>query len=184
MRAGEYTDSDMREIPLFFVDYDECDPKKCSARKLSKFGLARRVRQIPFKSVVLNPFSAIALSPADRKFSEERGISAVDCSWNVADGGEGIPVIFRKNRGNPRALPYLVAANPVNYGKAFRLSTVEALSGALYIIGNTEQAEKLLSVFKWGKTFLELNREPLEEYRATKNSREVVVAQSLFMPDE
>lgn len=83
----------------------------------------------------------------------------------------------RQVRGTSRCLPILVAGNPVNYGKPTKLSTVEALAAALYIIGYKADAAELLSIFKWGHTFLDLNRERLEVYSTAKNSTEVVAFQ-------
>ena len=57
----------------------------------------------------------------------------------------------------PRKLPNIVPANPVNSGKIGKLSTAEAIASALMICGNRSQAEKLMSVFKWGPAFLALN---------------------------
>jgi pre-rRNA-processing protein TSR3 len=44
-----------------------------------------------------------------------------------------------------------------------------------------EQAEKILSKFSWGHVFLELNREPLQEYAAAKDSSEVVQIQAAYL---
>jgi pre-rRNA-processing protein TSR3 len=74
-------------------------------------------------------------------------------------------------------LPILVAGNPVNYGKLTKLSTVEALAAALFIAGFREEASRLLSIFKWGHTFLEINSERLQAYANAKDSAEVVELQ-------
>ncbi len=80
-----------------------------------------------------------------------------------------------------RALPYLLAGNPVNFGRPFKLNSAEALAAALYILGCKKQAEKVMSKFNWGHSFLELNKEPLEEYATAKNSTEIVKIQSHYI---
>ena len=155
------------------------DPKKCTTLKLKRFGLARvvqRVRWLPQGAVILNPFSAKAFSPADRSIITSRGLAAVDCSWIHASE------VFELNtHGASRALPYLVAANPVNYGTPTKLSTVEALAAALYIAGFIEEAERLLSKFKWGLGFIKLNQKYLDAYARARDSAEVVELQKKFM---
>jgi pre-rRNA-processing protein TSR3 len=149
------------------------DPEKCTARKLAQFDLVslhRTDRAMP-SGVVLNPHAEQALSPADRG---DRLI-ALDCSWETAESARfSIP-------GDHRALPFLVAANPVNYGRPFRLTTVEAMAGGLVILGGPDIAEELLSKFNWGDTFLELNSEPLERYADCADSTEVVAVQSDYL---
>jgi pre-rRNA-processing protein TSR3 len=78
-------------------------------------------------------------------------------------------------------LPYLVAANPVNYGKPTKLSTVEALAAALYIADFREQATELLSKFKWGLQFVALNKELLDCYLQAKDSTGVVEVQKEYL---
>jgi pre-rRNA-processing protein TSR3 len=70
-----------------------------------------------------------------------------------------------------------MAGNPTNYAKATKLSTVEALAGALQIAGFKEEAEKILSIFTWGHTFMELNTDLLEVYASAKDSAEIVKMQ-------
>ncbi len=161
-------------MELLIYHADQCDPKKCSGRKLVRFNLVRLTRHInqlkPF--LVLSPFSEKALSPEDRG---AKGLAALDCSWAHAEE------VFAKTRLRSRALPFLVAANPVNFGKPFKLSTVEALAAALVILGEPRQAEAILTKFSWGHVFLELNREPLAEYACAKDSSEVVKIQAGYL---
>lgn len=151
------------------------DPEKCTARKLGRFDLAdlhRSDRATPY-GIVLNPHAERALSPADRAESDR--LVALDCSWETA--GEAL---FSMS-GIHRALPFLVAANPVNYGRPFRLTTVEALAAGLAILGERDRAEGILSKFRWGHTFLELNEEPLRRYADCADSTEVVAVQSEYL---
>ena len=152
------------------------DPEKCTARKLARFDLAelhRSARATP-SGVVLNPHADRALSPADRT---ER-LVALDCSWESAREAQF------SLRGTHRALPFLVAANPVNFGRPFRLTTVEALAGACCILGERAHAERLLSKFRWGHSFLELNDEPLGRYADCADSAAVVAVQEEYLADE
>lgn len=149
----------------------QCSPKKCTALKLSRFALVKLVhsaKAIPRNAIVLNPFAAKPLSPAED--ANATTLVALDCSWEHAKE------VFRsyRSRARHRSLPLLVAANPVNYGKIAKLSTVEALAAALYILGEREHAEKLLSKFNWGHSFLELNRSLLEDY-ASASSMEALL---------
>ncbi|MFB6304989.1 MAG: DUF367 family protein [Haloferacaceae archaeon] len=150
------------------------DPEKCTARKLARHGrvdLHRSDRATPY-GVVLNPHAERALSPAD---ADAGTLVALDCSWESAGEARfSLP-------GEHRALPYLVAANPVNFGRPFRLTTVEALAAACYVLGAPAQAERLCSSFTWGETFLELNAEPLERYAACADSADVVAVQGEYL---
>jgi pre-rRNA-processing protein TSR3 len=152
------------------------DPEKCTARKLARFDLAtlhRSDRATP-SGLVLNPHAERALSPADRAHAA-RALVALDCSWESAGEARfSLP-------GEHRALPYLVAANPVNFGRPMRLTTVEAFAAALAILGEREAAERVLSKFTWGGTFLELNAEPLARYADCADSTDVVAVQREYL---
>ena len=151
------------------------DPEKCTARKLARFDLAelhRSAGATPY-GIALNPHAEQALSPADRE--ETDNLVALDCSWETAERA-----LFEMP-GVHRALPFLVAANPVNYGRPFKLNTVEAFAAALAILGEREQAEEVLSKFNWGETFLELNAEPLRRYADCADSTEVVAVQQEYL---
>jgi pre-rRNA-processing protein TSR3 len=160
---------------------NEDDPKKCTARKLHRMGLAdltERVAGVPRGAILLDPFAEKAVSSEDVEAAAASGLAALDCSWETAEGA----FAHARRRTLPRALPYLVAANPVNFGKPSRLSTLEALAAALYIYGEMDQARALLGAYNWGVRFLEVNQEPLEAYRACRTSGEVVAAMREFLP--
>ena len=167
-------------IPLYFFDGKQCDPKKCSGRKLAKFNLARQVYKLsslPPASLVLMPTTRKVISKDDLDVAKKSGIAVLDLSWKAT--GDNFPAGIKEDR--QRALPFLVAANPVNYGKPFILSSAEAFAAALIILGYREQARGVMSKFTWGDTFFTLNREPLEEYESAENAAEIIEAQSLFV---
>ncbi len=135
------------------------------------------LNELPSKAILLDPFAQKAISRADTTIAEKRGLTALDVSWNKIRKIERV-----RRKMELRSLPYLVASNPTHYGKPTTLSTAEALAAALFILGYREQAIDILAGFKWGPTFFELNREPLEAYAAAADSAEVVEAQRQFMP--
>jgi pre-rRNA-processing protein TSR3 len=171
----------VQQVKIVVYNAKQDDPRKCTASKLRRFGLVREVLQIrylPKGAVVLNPFSELAFSPSDRERIEKFGLVGLDCSWERAE-----KVLLKHVRGTSRCLPILIAGNPVNFGKPTKLSTAEALAAALYIVGFEQEAIRLLSVFKWGHTFLEINHEKLESYRKARDSTEIVELQKHFMAD-
>lgn len=103
----------------------------------------------------------------------------VDCSWARLDDTP-----FHKLRGkHERLLPYLVACNPVNYGKPLQLSCVEAIAASLEIVGFEKFAQFYLSKFKWGKTFLKINSDILSRYKKCQKSTEVVEVQQIYLEE-
>jgi pre-rRNA-processing protein TSR3 len=169
------------EIRLYAYHAGQCDPKKCTSRKLERLGLITfvpRIASLPGGTVLLTPEGERALSRADAPRARRHGLSVLDLSWKVTEKKGGFP---SAPKAAGRALPYLLAANPVNYGKPFILSSAEALAAALVILGEEGQARALLAKFAWGEQFLVLNREPLEAYREAVDSAGVVAAQAEFI---
>ncbi len=158
----------------------QCDPKKCTALKLIKHKKAKIITKkkiIPKKGIILNPFAEKALSPEDQERALKSGIIGIDCSWNESK------TLLNFLKKESRALPFLIAVNPINYGKPFKLSTVEAIAATLFILGSKNQAKDLLSIFKWGPNFLTQNKVFLETYSKTKNSGEIVEKQLIFLKE-
>jgi len=170
-------------LPLYVYHARQDDPKKCSARRMQKFGLAtvyETAGRLPRGAILLSPLAAKAISPGDEKYAR-RGLVVLDCTWGEV---ERIFPKLEPKRFQDRALPYLLAANPVNYGKPFMLNSAEAFVAALYILGQMEQARAVANRFKWGGTFLALNKEPLEAYAGAEDSAEVIALQREFMPSK
>ncbi len=170
-------------VPVIIYYTAQDDPRKNTALRLQRHNRARLVddlRHIPRHAVLLNPFAKKALSREDLPQMRRFGLLALDCSWRHAE--EAFPIL--QGRVRSRALPFLLAANPVNYGRPFKLTTAEAIGAALWIAGETRQARKVLSALSFGEQFLELNRQPLEDYAACETSTEVVEAQMHYLDEE
>ncbi len=155
------------------------DPKKCTAEKLCRMKLAIPVSKpwkIPRLAIVLNPSTEEVYSSKDKEYIEH-GLVAIDCSWKNVD------VVFnRRLKGLNRRLPLLLAGNPVNYAKIGRLSSAEAVSAALYIAGYVEYSQSVISIFRWGQTFLNLNNDLLREYRLAETSERVMEIEREYFP--
>ena len=163
---------------LLVYEFRQDDPKKCTSARLRKSRLVQslpNMRRIPSSAIVLNPTSSKTLSLEDRELILRSGLVALDCSWNLSEG-----VFDRNIPGNNRRLPILLAGNPTNYGIPGRLSTAEALAAALILTGFPQRAKEILSLFKWGETFLSLNHDPLEKYAAAKSSELSFLEEEFF----
>ncbi len=155
------------------------DPSKCTAAKLAKFHIAEPVRFIRKDTIVLSPFSDTLLTRNDAKIAG--AVCAIDCSWERADEVAKHQRVFSSGIG--RRLPAMLAANPVNYAKLGKLSSAEALAGALYILGDRQTAAEILNKFKWGHTFLELNANLLEDYAKAETPEQVKQVQQEYFPN-
>jgi pre-rRNA-processing protein TSR3 len=146
------------------------DPFKCTAAKLAKFHLAEPVKFIRKTSIVLNPFSAEPVLKKDTEIADS--VCAIDCSWERAD--EVLKHQRLASHGIGRRLPAMLAANPTSYAKLGKLSSAEALAGALHILGEKALAAEMMEKFKWGHTFLELNSNLLDDYAKAESEEQVV----------
>ena len=143
------------------------DPKKCTAAKIVKFKLATSVRTTKPNTLLLDPFAEKTLLRSDA--SLVNSITGIDCSWELAG-----KTFTKKFSGIARKLPPLLAGNPVNYSKLNKLTTVEAIAGAAFIMGFQSLAHELLGKFKWGHTFYDLNQSLLEDYSKANSEEEII----------
>lgn len=81
-------------------------------------------------------------------------------------------------------MPYLVAANTVNYGRPYKLNCAEALAGGLVICGFREDAELVMSKFGYGEEFLRLNAVLLEAYSKCRDGAEVIAVQERYLAEQ
>lgn len=125
----------------------------------------------------MSPKGTKAVSPADRDIVQEYGLAVVECSWAKLDD-----VPFAKIRSpHERLLPYLVATNPVNYGKPWKLNCAEAFAACLCITGFSDYADIVMGKFKWGHAFKKVNGQLLEKYAACKDSVDIIRAQDEWL---
>ncbi len=164
---------------IFTVELREDDPAKCTSAKMRKFHLARSIplTKISRESIVLNPFALETLSNSDRSSALRGGIVVIDCSWVKASN-----TFKGRLKGYQRRLPTLMAGNPTNYSKLNSLSSLEAASAAMYILGFHSLSERLLSLYKWGETFHSLNINALNDYSAATSQEELGRIETDYFP--
>ncbi|MHA2293718.1 MAG: DUF367 family protein [Candidatus Hodarchaeales archaeon] len=175
-------------ITIFYAN--QCDRKRCTGLKIWRFfqqhrfptihnlRLIKQISQIPRFSLVLNPLANRVISFDDSEIFTRSGITVLDCSWNQAED------IFSEHFPNLRSLPQLIAANPVNYGKPSKLTSVEALAASLHILNKEKLAKELLSVFKWGVQFSTLNSNLLRDYATCNNGDEIRTVENEYFQDK
>jgi pre-rRNA-processing protein TSR3 len=168
----------LKGLRLRMWDFAQCDPKRCTGARLARRGIFDRMNlKQHFRGIVLSPEGKVAVSPADKEILETSGMSLIDCSWARL---KEIP--FRQMQaGHHRLLPFMVAANPVNYGRPGKLSCAEAAAATLYICGKADAARAILDQFGWGAEFLKINQEVLDLYASCKDAEEVVRKQNEWL---
>ncbi|PVH92658.1 DUF367-domain-containing protein [Periconia macrospinosa] len=159
-------------------DLGHCDAKRCSGKRLMRLGLLRELHVgQKFAGVVVSPKGKKVVSREDNEILEQYGAAVVEASWNRID-----EVPFGKIGGKcERLLPYLVAANPTNYGKPWRLNCVEALAATYYICGHPDWAEDILASFSYGEAFLDINAALLKRYSNCENEEQIKKAEEKWM---
>lgn len=159
-------------------DLGHCDAKRCSGKRLMRLGMMRELHVgQKFAGVVVSPKAKKIISKEDKELLEQYGAAVVEASWKRID-----EVPFGRIGGKcERLLPYLVAANPTNYGRPWRLNCVEALASCFYICGHPEWAESILSTFSYGEAFLEINSALLKRYMACENEEEIKKAEEVWL---
>ncbi len=97
------------KLRLYIYHTGHCDPKKCTARKLAKYKLAlilNDIKDLPVNLLFLDPTAEKALSPEDKERAQ-RGIAALDCSWEEV--AQVFPAVRRKKLWR-RALPFFTSS--------------------------------------------------------------------------
>ncbi|WP_337861146.1 DUF367 family protein [Ferroplasma sp.] len=160
---------------IFYVYMNQDDPKKSTMKKLERYGMAIKisVNKI-YNKLYLTPYSDNFLLNSCRILFHERGIVVVDGSWNRINTIEN----FKGKNG--KKLPLLLPVNPVNYGKPGKLSSLEALAAALYIMGYIELAEQVISKYSWAQNFINTNIEPLNDYMKCNSNEDCIEAQDNY----
>ena len=173
-------DGQPQEVPFKAACWDlgHCDPKRCSGKRLMKLGLMRELHMGQrHNGVIITPNGKHTISPADREIMDAYGAAVVECSWARTK-----EVAWNKVGGKcERLLPYLVAANQVNYGKPWRLNCVEALAAAFYICGHPDWAEEVLKPFTYGESFLQINSSLLRKYARCADEAEMKQTEKEWM---
>lgn len=134
------------------------------------------------------------VSAADKELLEQYGAAVVECSWArikevpwAKIGGKCERLCEQHDSLRyfrsflTETVPYLVAANSVNYGRPWRLNCAEAIAACFFICGHEDWAHEVLAHFSFGEPFLEINAQLLKRYAACSNEEEVKKAEEIWL---
>ena len=167
-------------IKLTMLYFDQCDPKKCTGKKMERLGLLSEMKFYPnYGGILLTPNGKKICSIEDHDIIKKKGICVIDCSWAKFN-----ELNLNLNKIETRALPFMVAVNPVNFGKAYKLTCAEAFAGSLFLGGFEREAKFIMNHFKWGENFFKINKELFDKYKGITSQDELKSIQEKYVNDE
>ena len=180
---GEEEEDDEYEeftIKLSMLYFDQCDPKKCTGKKMERLGLLKEIKfSKNYGGILLTPTGKKICSIVDHDIIEKKGICVIDCSWAKFE-----ELHLDLHKIETRSLPFMVAVNPVNFGKAYKLSCVEAFAACLYLGGFEKESKFILDHFKWGEHFFKVNEELFGKYKGISSQEQLKEIQEKYINDE
>ena len=167
-------------VKLSMLYFDQCDPKKCTGKKLERLGLLKEIKfSRNYGGILLTPTGKKICSIEDHDIISKKGICVIDCSWAKFE-----ELHLDLHKIETRSLPFMVAVNPVNFGKAYKLSCAEAFAACLFLGGFEKEARFLMDHFKWGEHFFKVNEELFGKYRGITSQDELKNIQEKYINDE
>ena len=167
-------------IKLSMLYFDQCDPKKCTGKKMERLGLLKETKfSRNYGGILLTPNGKKICSIEDHEIIANKGICVIDCSWAKFN-----ELHLDLHKIETRSLPFMVAVNPVNFGKAFKLSCAEAFAACLLLGGFEKEARFIMDHFKWGEHFFKINEELFGKYKGVKSQDELKEIQEKYINDE
>jgi pre-rRNA-processing protein TSR3 len=167
-------------IKLSMLYFDQCDPKKCTGKKMERLGLLKETKfSRNYGGILLTPNGKKICSIEDHDIIANKGICVIDCSWAKFN-----ELHLDLHKIETRSLPFMVAVNPVNFGKAFKLSCAEAFAACLLLGGFEKEARFIMDHFKWGEHFFKINEELFGKYKGVKSQEELKEIQEKYINDE
>ncbi len=167
-------------IKLSMLYFDQCDPKKCTGKKMERLGLLKEIKfSRNYGGILLTPTGKKICSIEDHDIIATKGICVIDCSWAKFE-----EMHLDLHKIETRSLPFMVAVNPVNFGKAYKLSCAEAFAACLFLGGFEKEARFILDHFKWGEHFFKVNEELFGKYKGIKSQDELKEIQEKYINDE
>ena len=163
-------------------EFNQNDAKRDSGSKLVRLGMAKTLKiGQSYAGVVLSSEAQTVISREDLETVRLHGVGGVNCSWNQLDK---VPSRKLGRARLHRILPYMVAANPVNYGRPFKMNTAEAMAASLYIVGLKQDAHDLMAQFSFGAEFLRLNRAALDAYADAPDAAAVRAVEASMLAEK